>query len=204
MLERLVRAGVDVPISDTRRAGVAAAALARGAAIINDVSGLGDPAMVDVVAASEGGLVISHLRGEPATMQEDRVRGSLRRGRRGARARVEIAVRAGIDRSRIVVDPGIGGKDAEQSAALTLSAADLEAATGCPVLIGASRKSFLGALTGRPVEERREASVVAALAAAEAGAAVLRVHDVRATVEALRLVAELRAAYTRVRGEARA
>jgi dihydropteroate synthase len=205
VLERLCEAGIDVPISvDTRRAAVAEAALARGAAIINDVSGLGDPAMVDVVAATDAGLVISHLRGEPSTMQESiEFRDLFAEVCDELCARVEQAERAGIDRARILVDPGIGfGKTAEQSAALTVGSAEIEAATGCPVLIGASRKSFLGALTGRPVEERRDASVIAAVAAAQAGAAVLRVHDVRETVDALRLLRDLQAARSRARGEA--
>lgn len=194
VLLRLRESGISAPISvDTRRASVARRALAEGAAIINDVSGLADPEMADVVAESGAGLVISHLRGEPATMQHcvefhdlfAEVADELGE-------RIALAERAGVSRAQIVVDPGVGfGKDAEQSAALAVSAANIEAATGCPVLIGASRKSFLGVLTGRPVEERKEASVLTAVAAIQHGAALVRVHDVQATVEALRLLGAL-------------
>ncbi len=194
VLRRLRESGISAPISvDTRRASVARRALADGAAIINDVSGLADPEMADVVAESGAGLVISHLRGEPATMQNSvdfhdlfaEVADELCE-------RIALAQRAGVARAQIVVDPGVGfGKDAEQSAALAVGAAHIEAATGCPVLIGASRKSFLGVLTGRPVEERKEASVLAAVAAIQHGAALVRVHDVRETVEALRLLGAL-------------
>ncbi|MCB9566170.1 MAG: dihydropteroate synthase [Myxococcales bacterium] len=205
VIARLRELGVDVPLSvDTRRAAVARAAIAAGASIINDVSGLADPEMAAVAAESGAGLVISHLRGEPATMQEviafsrlfDEVASELA-------ARVEQALAAGVDRAQIVVDPGVGfGKDADQSAALTAASRELEAATGCPVLIGASRKSFLGAITGRPVEGREAASVVAALVAIDAGASIVRVHDVQATVEALRVASAIREAHARHGGGA--
>ena len=202
VLMRLVASERAGPISvDTRRAAVARRVVDAGAAIINDISGLADPEMATVVAESGAGLVISHLRGDPATMQHKidfcdlfaEITDELGE-------MVAAALRAGVCRSQIVVDPGIGfGKDAEQSAALVVGAADIEAATGCPVLIGASRKSFLGALTGLPLEERREASVVAAVASIQAGAALVRVHDVGPTVDALRLLASLDAAYARAR-----
>lgn len=206
LIRRLVEVGVDVPISvDTRRASVARAAVEAGASIINDVSGLADPAMAEVAAASGAGLVIGHMRGEPRTMQESIAFVDLLREVGDELAgSVERAVAAGVERGRIVVDPCVGfGKDAEQSAALVAAGADLEAATGCPVLVGASRKSFLGVITGRPVGERQAASVVAALVAIEHGARIVRVHDVAATVEALRVTGAIRRAHAAAKGAGR-
>lgn len=187
-----------VPISiDTRHAEVARIALARGAAIINDVSGLADPGMAEVAATRRAGLVIGHLRGQPATMLRDihfddllaEVASELGRA-------VAEAEAAGVERARCVIDPGVGfGKTARQSAALVASSRMLSERVGCPVLIGASRKRFLAALThDKPVEERMLASVIAALAAARHGAAAVRVHDVAETVEALRVFAGIEAA----------
>jgi dihydropteroate synthase len=192
-----------IPISvDTRHAEVAAAAMAAGAAIINDVSGLADPGMAAVAAASGAGLVLGHLRGEPATMQREvNFNDLLAEVGDELVAAVERALRAGVAADRILVDPGIGfGKTAEQSAALVAASAYLVQRTGCPVLIGASRKAFLGALTGRAVGERMIGSVAAAVVAVEHGASVVRVHDVAATAEALRVVAGVRAAYAAVGG----
>ena len=181
----------EVPLSiDTRHAEVARAALAAGAAIVNDISCLSDPQMAEVVAAADAGLVISHLRGEPATMQQhiefDDLFGEI--ADELGRA-VERATLAGVRREAILVDPGVGfGKSGGQCAALVGAADVLAELTGCPVLIGASRKRFLGQLAGgRPVDERMLASVVAAALAASHGAAVVRVHDVAETVEALRV-----------------
>lgn len=195
-------AEVDVPLSiDTRHAEVARRAVEAGAAIVNDISGLADPAMADVVAASGAGLVIGHLRGQPRDMQRTvRFVDLLREVTDELAASVDRAVSAGVERPRIVVDPGIGfGKSAEQSSALVAAAGWLRQATGCPVLIGASRKSFLGAITGRDAEGRMAASLAAALVAVEHGASVLRVHDVRETVDALGVAASIRVAFERQR-----
>lgn len=190
-----------VPISvDTRHAEVAAAAMAAGAAIINDVSGLADPGMAEVAARTGAGLVLGHLRGEPTTMQQG-IHFTDLLGEVIAEliAVVERALRAGVANERIVVDPGVGfGKTPEQSAALVASSALLARETGCPVLIGASRKAFLGAITGRPVGERLIGSVAAAVVAVERGASIVRVHDVAATAEALRVAAAVRRAYDAV------
>lgn len=208
VIERLRDLGVDAPISvDTRRAAVAEAAMAAGASIINDISGLADPRMAAVAAATGAGLVISHLRGEPATMQEEIDFGDLLGEVTDELCRaIERALAAGVERERIVVDPGLGfGKRAGESAALLAAGDYLLERTGCPVLIGASRKSFLGRITGRAVEERQAASVVAALLAIERGAQIVRVHDVAATCEALRLRAAIDdafAAHARVGSEA--
>ena len=188
----------DIPISvDTRHAAVASAAMDAGAAIINDISGLADPEMAGVAARTGAGLVVGHLRGEPATMQVDvQFTDLLAEVAAELVAAVERALRAGVAGDRILVDPGIGfGKTVEQSAALVAASMYLTQQTGCPVLIGASRKGFLGALTGRPVGERLIGSVAAAVLAVERGASVVRVHDVAATVEALRVVAGVRSAY---------
>lgn len=189
VIEGLRRSAVaDAVISvDTRRASVAAAALSAGADIVNDVSGLSDPDMASVVARADAGLCIGHLRGVPATMQRDVAFGDLvaEVGAELGEA-VGFAMAAGVERSRIVVDPGIGfGKTAEHSAALVVAAAELEASTGRPVLIGASRKSFIGAITGRPVDRRVVGSVAAAVLAVARGARMVRAHDVDETLEAL-------------------
>ncbi len=186
---------------DTRHAEVARIALEHGAAVINDVSGLADPAMADVVARAGAGLVIGHLRGEPATMQND-IRFVDLLGEVGEElvASVARAQRAGIARESIVVDPCVGfGKTAEQSAALIACAGVLEHETGCPVLIGVSRKSVLGQwsakLSGqRGPEQRLLGSVVAGVLAVVHGARLVRVHDVAETVEALRIHAGITAA----------
>jgi dihydropteroate synthase len=206
VVERLVGNPVlkDVPISiDTRHAAVARECLAAGAAIINDVSGLADPEMVSVAAEHQSGVVIGHLRGKPATMQQhiafdallDEVGDELTVG-------VERAVKAGVTRDRIVVDPGIGfGKTAEQSAALTAGSHALEQRTGCPVMIGVSRKRFLGKITGRPESDRLMASVVAGVVAVHHGARLLRAHDVPETIEALQVAMAIERAWAEHRGQ---
>ncbi len=179
-----------VPVSvDTRHAAVAQRCLKAGAVIVNDISGLADPEMAAVVAEAGAGLVIGHLRGEPAKMQRG-VRFDALLAEVGAELAdaVDRAVDSGVARDHIVVDPGIGfGKTPEQSAALSASGAWLRERTGCPVLIGVSRKSFLGEITGKPVTKRLLASVAAGLVAVHHGASILRVHDVAETLEALRV-----------------
>ncbi len=188
-----------VPISiDTRHAAVAQAALAAGAVIVNDVSGLADPNMAEIVAEAGAGVVIGHLRGEPATMQDDvHFDDLLREVADELACSVERARAAGVAREQILVDPGIGfGKTGAQSAALVAASRFLHGHTGCPVLIGASRKRFLGMLGGREsAEDRMLASVVAAVIAANRGAAAVRVHDVGETVEALRVYAGVEAEF---------
>lgn len=186
---RALRDAVDLPLSvDTRKAMVAAEALAAGAHVVNDVSGLGDPGMAEVVAPSGAGLVLMHMRGTPATMQSrtdyadvvDDVAAELAE----PLARGEAA---GIDRGRIVLDPGIGfAKTAEQNLELIASVRRLEARLGRPVLLGPSRKSFIGALLGGiPAEERDAGTVGACVAGLARGARLFRVHDVRGARQAL-------------------
>jgi len=182
VLERL-RSRVRVPISvDTRKAEVARAALAAGADLVNDVSALGDPGMAEVVARAGCPIVLMHSRGELATMQSgiafaDVVR-EVRDELAALRARAEAA---GIPAGLVVLDPGLGfGKTAAQNLEL-LARLDELATLGSPLLVGASRKSFIGSVTGDPPGERLEGSLAAACWAARGGAAILRVHDVLAT-----------------------
>jgi dihydropteroate synthase len=173
---------------DTRKASVAAAAVRAGARMVNDVSALGDPAMAAVCAAAPGvEVVLMHMRGQPATMQRDTTYGDLvQEVVDWLGARVEPAVSSGIDRGRLLVDPGVGfGKAPRDNPRLIAATREL-GALGLPVLIGASRKRFIGQLTGVEDAAARDAgSIGAALAAVACGAAVLRVHDVAGTRQAL-------------------
>jgi len=180
---------------DTASAEVADRALAAGAHVINDVSGLGDPAMAEVVARHRAGLVIMHMRGTPASMQEDpRYEDATSEIGRWLADRVERAERAGIARERIAIDPGIGfGKTLRHNLEI-LSRLDELAELGLPLMIGVSRKSFLGKLTEAAVDERLEQGVAAAAIAVFQGAGIVRTHDVGATVKALRVAEALRAA----------
>ncbi len=172
---------------DTMKPEVMRAALAAGADMINDVNALRAPGAWEAVAASACGLCLMHMQGEPRTMQSDPYYGDV-----GAevgtfldRALAE-GRRHGVADERLLVDPGFGfGKTLAHNVALFRALPEL--ARLAPVLVGVSRKSMLGLITGRPVGERLAASVAAALLAAQAGAAVLRVHDVAETVDALKV-----------------
>jgi dihydropteroate synthase len=178
----------DVPVSvDTSKPEVMRAALAAGASMINDVRGLRSPGAIDAVAASRAAVCVMHMQGDPSTMQlspgyEDVV---VEVGR-FLRERIAACEAAGIGHSRILGDPGFGfGKTAEHNLALLRRLRELRSFAGVPLLAGLSRKSLLGTLTGRGVAERVHASVGAALTAVAMGAAVVRVHDVAATRDAL-------------------
>jgi dihydropteroate synthase len=188
-LIRAIREALDVAVSvDTRKAAVAAEALAAGADVVNDVSGLADPEMAGVVAPSGAGLVLMHMRGTPETMQRmtdygnvvDDVAAELA-------ASLARADAAGIARERVVLDPGIGfAKTAEQNLELIASLDRIQARLGRPVLLGPSRKSFIGALLGGIPADARDAGTVGACVAGLArGARLFRVHDVRAARQAL-------------------
>ena len=190
----LRRQGVGLPISvDTRKADVAAAALEAGATLVNDVTAAtGDPRMLATVARLGAGIFLMHMRGEPGTMQDapryDDVTAEV-----GAflEARAAAAVEAGIAAERVFVDPGIGfGKTFAHNETLLR---DLErfTANGRGVWVGASRKGFLGAITGRAPAERLAASLACAARAFEAGAHAVRVHDVAATVDLLAVLARI-------------
>ncbi len=187
---------LEVPISiDTRHPEVAAKAVDAGADIVNDVEGLRSDAMRRVVARTGAAVVLMHMRGTPATMQDDLVyddlRGEVYAGLAGS---TDAALEAGIADDRILVDPGLGfGKSAEQSLELLVHAGEFRG-LGFPVVLGASRKSFLDAVLGggtRPLD-RLEAGIAAAVIAAERGVALVRTHDVGPTVRALRLVESTR------------
>jgi len=178
---------------DTVKPAVAEAALAAGAHIVNDVRGLqGDPALARVAAEHGAGVVTMHnpaLFGSSSGTEGDAVAACLAYFRRT----LAIADRAGIARDRIVLDPGLGfGKTLEQNLALIARLGEL-AVLGLPLLVGASRKSFLGKLLDRPLQERLEATLAAHMAAALNGAAILRVHDVVEHVDFVRVAAALRA-----------
>ena len=184
-----LRARTAVPISvDTRKAEVMRRAVAAGASILNDVSALTyDPAAMEAAAASGLPVVLMHALGDPKTMQEDpRYDDVLLDVYDYLEGRVEACEAAGIARERLVVDPGIGfGKTVEHNLALMAGLAIFHG-LGVPVLLGASRKRFIGAITGvTAATDRVAGSVGAALAAAGQGAQILRVHDVAATRQAL-------------------
>ena len=169
------------PLSiDTRKAAVAEAALAAGARVVNDVSGLRrDPALAKLVARAGATLILGHLRGEPATMQEHPHFGdALREVAEELEVSVAAARNAGVAEDRLAVDPGLGfGKRHEDNLALLANLGWLRRRLGLPLLVGPSRKSFLGALTGDPIEERDRATLAACAIAAFAGADAVRVHD---------------------------
>ena len=187
----------DVILSvDTASAVVAADALERGVAIVNDVTAHGDPAMAATVARAGAGAVLMHMRGTPRSMQADLRYGDVvHEVAAFLRERLAAATSAGIAPESVALDPGIGfGKSAAQSTALLAATAEL-ASIGRPLLVGASRKSFLGRLTGEDDPARRlEASLAAAAIAAFEGARILRVHDVAATVRVVRIADAARAA----------
>ena len=189
-------AALGVPVSvDTRKARVARVALEAGAAVVNDVSALDyDPEMAGLVAESGAGLVLLHTRGEPAGMMA-----MARYGDVGSEVAAELAKAvdraraAGVDDAALVLDPGLGfAKTAEQSTGLL---ADLRPvmALGHPVMVGPSRKSFLGALTGAPPEARLPGTLAACVVAYFQGARIFRVHDVGPVVQALTVAEALEA-----------
>jgi dihydropteroate synthase len=189
VLRHAVTLGVPVSV-DTSRPEVMQAALDLGVDIINDVRSLGRPGALAVVAAHPAcGVCLMHMQGEPGVMQQDpRYDGDVVQAvAQWLDARLAAVVAAGVARDRITLDPGIGfGKTPAHNWAL-LQRQDVLVVLGQPLLVGWSRKSALGHLTGRPVGERLPASLAAALAAVQRGAHVLRVHDVAATVDALQV-----------------
>jgi dihydropteroate synthase len=187
LVETLAAEKIAVSV-DTRKPAVMRAAIAAGAAMINDVFALREPGAVEACAASNVGVCLMHMQGEPRTMQAApsyvdvvaEVRDFLL-------ARAGACLDAGIGRERIAIDPGFGfGKTLAHNLAL-LRALRTLSATGFPVVAGLSRKASLGEITGRSVDERMPASLAAALSAVAHGASVVRVHDVRATVDALKV-----------------
>jgi dihydropteroate synthase len=182
-----------VPISvDTMKTEVMAESLAAGASIINDINALQSPGALDVVAATDAGVCLMHMQGEPRTMQQapayDDVASDVKRF---LLRQADAAMARGVARERISLDPGFGfGKSLEHNLALFRSM-DTWVAEGFPLLVGVSRKTMIGAMTGRPVGERVTGSAVAAVLAAQRGAQILRVHDVAATRDALSIWAAI-------------
>jgi dihydropteroate synthase len=180
-----------VPVSiDTYKPETMRAALDLGVDIVNDIYALRWPGAVDAVAAHPScGVCLMHMQGEPQSMQMRPIYGDvLAEVSEFLAERVATLLAGGVDAERIALDPGIGfGKTVEHNLALLARQKEL-LALGYPLLVGWSRKSSLGALTGRPVSDRLVASVAAAVAAAQHGAKVLRVHDVAATVDALKVM----------------
>lgn len=189
VLSALVADGTAAVSIDTRHAEVASAGITEGADIVNDVSGFRDDTMVEAVASSKVGVVIMHMLGEPGTMQDapyyddvvDEIRGYLDR-------QAASLVHAGIEGSRIAIDPGIGfGKTFEHNLEILRRLPEFSE-LGYPVLVGASRKRFIGEATGiEAARDRLGGSIAAALWAASNGADIVRVHDVGDTVQALQV-----------------
>ena len=201
-LERVLpvlRAMRDAPVPvaiDTMKPEVMRVAIAEGASMINDVNALRAPGSAELVAESGLAVCLMHMQGEPRTMQVsphyDDVVAVVKAY---LKARADAALLAGIGKDRIVLDPGFGfGKTVEHNMTLLR---DLHALVelGFPVVAGLSRKSSLGAITGRPTTERLAASVAAALLAAERGARIVRVHDVAATRDALAVLKALESSH---------
>jgi dihydropteroate synthase len=183
----VLKALKDVPVSvDTRRPSVMRAALAEGASMINDIEALEAPGALDAVAKTDCAVCLMHKKGAPADMQKDpHYEDVVGEVRQYLKNRIAACETAGIERDRIVIDPGFGfGKAVEHNFKLLKSLGAI-ADLGAPVLAGWSRKSTLGMVTGRPAGERLAASVAAALLAVQHGATILRVHDVRETRDAL-------------------
>jgi dihydropteroate synthase len=189
LVEKL--AGASVPVSvDTRRPTVMRAAIAAGASMVNDVGALSAPGAIEAVAGAAEPIAVClmHMQGEPATMQRTASYGDVvAEVKSFLAARARACEAAGIARERIVLDPGFGfGKTVAHNLVLLRELPRI-VALGYPVLAGLSRKSTIGAITGREVGERVAGSLAAALAAVARGAKIVRVHDVRETVDALKV-----------------
>jgi dihydropteroate synthase len=194
VIERLAAGGSAVSI-DTRKSEVMSAALQAGARLVNDVSALTfDPRSAEVLAASDAPVILMHHSGDPETMQQDpRYDDVLVEVYLWLQDRIAAAEAAGIDRSRILVDPGFGfGKTVAHNLEL-MNGLALFHSLGCPVVVGASRKRTIGALSNEaPADNRLAGSIAFALKAVEQGAQIVRVHDVPETVQALRIWRGLR------------
>ena len=187
LVEALATAGFPLAV-DTRKPAVMRAAAAAGAAMINDIEALTAPGAIEACARSGVGVCLMHMQREPRTMQAAPDYGDVvAEVRAFLEARTQACLRAGIARERIAIDPGFGfGKTLAHNLDL-LRSMGVFAATGFPVVAGLSRKASLGEITGRSVNERMPASLAAAIYAVARGAAIVRVHDVRETVDALKV-----------------
>jgi dihydropteroate synthase len=190
VIEGLVKARPGAPLSvDTRKPEVASAALDAGASVVNDIAGGRNSALLETVSRTGAGVVLMHMLGEPKTMQDDpRYDDVVAEVHEFLRERIEAAVFAGIPEERICIDPGIGfGKTVDHNLAL-LRAVPALRMLGAAVMVGASRKGFIGTLTGvADPAARLQGSLAVAVLAAAHGADLVRVHDVEATVRALKV-----------------
>lgn len=193
VIEALVARDIPVPISiDTYKPEVMRAAIAAGASMVNDVRGLQEAGALDAVANSDVGVCIMHMQGTPQTMQlEPHYEDVVAEVKQFLHEQRDACLAAGIAQERIMLDPGFGfGKTRAHNIALAKALPQL-LDLDCPLLVGLSRKSVLGQMTGNDVDARLHASVAAAVISAMQGAHLLRVHDVKATVEALKVVSAL-------------
>ena len=192
MIESLVKQ-INIPLSiDTYKPQVMQAAIAAGVSMVNDVRALQEDSALEIVAKSDVGVCLMHMQGTPQTMQKnpqyDDVVSDVKTF---LAARLQASVDAGVAKSRIVLDPGFGfGKTREHNITL-IQQLESFVQLGQPLLVGLSRKSVLGQVTGNDVDARLYASIAAAVISAQKGARILRVHDVKATVEALKIVTAL-------------
>lgn len=180
--------GLEVPLSvDTCKPEVMREVIIAGADMINDVNGFRAPGAIEAVRDSECGLCIMHMQATPETMQaEPHYDDVVAEVIAFLRARIDAMTAAGIDRERICIDPGFGfGKTVAHNYTLLASIGRMRSELGLPVLAGLSRKSMIGAIVGKPVEQRLAGSLAGALAAVAQGARIVRVHDVAETVDAL-------------------
>jgi dihydropteroate synthase len=191
VIEALVKEGVAVSV-DTVKPEVMRAAIEAGCAIVNDVNGFRAPGAVEAVAAADVGVIVMHMQGTPATMQkEPRYDDVVAEVGQFLVARARALEAAGVAAHRIALDPGFGfGKTVEHNKALFHALPQL-AALGYPIVAGLSRKRMIGDFTGRAVGERLAGSVAAALLAVQNGAGIVRVHDVRETVDAINVWMQL-------------
>lgn len=184
---------VNIPLSiDTYKPQVMQAAIAAGATIVNDVRALQEEGALDLLANSNAGVCLMHMQGLPANMQDNPLyKDVVNEVLVFLQARLQASIYKGIDKTRILLDPGFGfGKTRAHNIAL-IQQLESFSTLGQPLLVGLSRKSILGQMTGNDVEARLYASIAASVIAAQKGARILRVHDVKATVEALKVVSAI-------------
>jgi len=188
VIKALVKAGVPLSI-DTYKPEVMRTAIDAGVDIVNDVCALQEDGALEIVAASEVGVCLMHMQGRPQTMQADpQYQEVVAEVTSFLAARLKAAEQAGIARDRIVLDPGFGfGKRTEHNLTLLNQLSSLQS-LGLPLLIGLSRKSVLGQVVGSGVDERIYASIAASVVSVMKGASIVRVHDVKPTVDALKIV----------------
>jgi dihydropteroate synthase len=189
----LAQTGREVSI-DTSKLAVAEAALDAGATIVNDVTALrGDPEIGPLCAERDAGLILMHMQGDPRTMQENPTYDEVVDDVRAFLAeRLEAALAAGVAEERIWLDPGIGfGKNLDHNLELLRRLGELRRALGRPLVVGASRKSFIGRIDGSEVGERLGGTIAASIVAAAEGADVLRVHDVAEVAQAAKVAAAI-------------